>query len=82
MYLEIVTPDTKAFAGEVKAVKVPGFEGTFEMLDKHADIISTLATGEVRITTQTGDYQTFQIEGGVLESLKNKVVILAEAIVA
>ncbi len=79
MYLEIVTPDKQAFSGEVSAVKVPGSEGTFEMLDRHASIISPLVNGEVRIKTSEGE-RTFQVQGGVVESLNNKVVILAEAI--
>ena len=80
MHLEIITPDIKAFEGEVTAVKVPGTDGTFEMLNKHANIISTLVNGEVRIQTADKQTKTFEIEGGVVEMLDNKVVILAEAI--
>lgn len=80
MYLEIITPDIKAFEGEVSAVKVPGSSGTFEMLNKHANIISTLVNGEVRIKTADNENKVFDIEGGVVEMLDNKVVILAEAI--
>lgn len=80
MYLEIITPDVKAFEGEVTAVKVPGSDGTFEMLEKHANIISTLVNGEVRLKTASNETKTFDIEGGVVEMLNNKVVILAEAI--
>ena len=79
MYLEIVTPDQEVFSGEVSAVKVPGSEGAFEMLDRHAAIISPLINGEVRVKADSGD-QSFQVKGGVVESLDNKVVILAEAI--
>ncbi|MGB0523368.1 MAG: F0F1 ATP synthase subunit epsilon [Flammeovirgaceae bacterium] len=82
MHLEIITPDVKAFEGEVSAVKVPGTDGTFEMLDKHANIISTLINGEVRVKTASNETKTFDIEGGVVEMLDNKVVILAEAIKA
>ena len=81
MHLEIITPDLKAFEGEVNAVKVPGTDGTFEMLNKHANIISTLVNGEVRLKTAPNNEQkVFNIEGGVVEMLNNKVVILAEAI--
>lgn len=81
MHLEIITPDLKAFEGEVTAVKVPGTDGTFEMLNRHANIISTLVNGEVTLTTATNnESKVFNIEGGVVEMLDNKVVILAEAI--
>ena len=35
MYLEIVTPETTLFNGEVKSVTVPGLHGSFEMLNDH-----------------------------------------------
>jgi len=82
MYLEIITPDQKAFSGEVSAVKVPGTDGTFEMLNKHANIISTLANGPVSVKLANNEAKTFNIEGGVVEMLDNKVIILAEAISA
>ena len=80
MFLEIVTPDKQVYSGDVQAVRVPGSEGAFEMLDRHASIISPLINGEIRITTKDGE-ETFQVQGGVVESLNNKTVILAEAIV-
>ncbi|MEN7546675.1 ATP synthase F1 subunit epsilon [Rapidithrix thailandica] len=80
MYLEVVTPDKKAFEGEVKAVKVPGSNGSFEVLNNHAPVISTLTEGQIRITTKS-DVQYLNIDSGILEMLDNKIVILAEAII-
>ncbi|MEC8324373.1 MAG: hypothetical protein VXZ57_06890, partial [Bacteroidota bacterium] len=34
MYLEIVSPETTLFKGEVDSVAVPGVNGEFEMLNK------------------------------------------------
>ena len=42
MHLEIITPARKLFTGEVKLVQVPGSKGSFEILNNHAPIISTL----------------------------------------
>ena len=80
MVLEIVTPDQKVFQGEVTGVKVPGSKekGSFEVLDNHAPIISTLEAGTVRINSKDG-YTYVDIDSGVIEVLHNKVVILAEA---
>jgi F-type H+-transporting ATPase subunit epsilon len=49
MYLEIVTPEAVVFGAEVEAVKVPGIDGEFQMLNHHAPIVSLLTEGEVKI---------------------------------
>ncbi|MBK6397784.1 MAG: ATP synthase F1 subunit epsilon [Bacteroidetes bacterium] len=77
MHLEIITPDKKIFAGEVTSVSVPGKSGRFEMLNNHAPIISTLLNGKVKVKDKEG-VKTFDVKGGVVEMLNNKVIILAE----
>ena len=47
MYLEIVTPDKKVFEGEVLSVSFPGTDGSFQVLNNHAPLVSTLAKGTV-----------------------------------
>jgi F-type H+-transporting ATPase subunit epsilon len=79
MTLEILTPDKKVFEGEVTAVTVPGTMGSFQILKDHAPIISTLEDGPVIIRNKTEE-QTFVIKGGVVEVLKNKIVVLAEGV--
>lgn len=81
MYLEIITPDKKVFAGEVEAAKFPGTNGSFEVLDLHAPLISTLDRGQVRITTNAGQ-EFFTVDGGVVEVLNNKIIVLAESVLA
>jgi F-type H+-transporting ATPase subunit epsilon len=78
MFLEIVTPEEKLFAGEVKLVQLPGSKGSFEMLRNHAPIISTLERGSIKIVTLDGKEQTFEVKGGVIEGSNNKIIVLAE----
>lgn len=77
MFLEIITPEKKIFEGEVSSVLVPGAKGRFQMLDKHASIISTLINGQVKVKSDAGE-SIFDVKGGVIEMLQNKVIILAE----
>jgi F-type H+-transporting ATPase subunit epsilon len=49
MHLEIITPETKIFAGEVEAVQLPGLDGWFQVLKGHAPIISALGKGKIKI---------------------------------
>ncbi len=78
MLLEIISPDKLLFSGEVMMVKVPGSKGSFEILKNHAPIISTLEEGEIKIVANDGTNTTFQINGGVIESKNNKIIVLAE----
>jgi F-type H+-transporting ATPase subunit epsilon len=79
MYFELITPDKKAFEGEVVGVKMPGALGSFEVLNNHAPIISNLDKGELRIALDNGE-KHFLIESGIVEVLNNKIVVLTEAV--
>lgn len=78
MHLEIITPDKKLFSGEAKSVKFPGVEGSFGVLENHAPIISSLKKGIVKVTEANAAVKNFEIKGGVVEVLKNKIIVLAE----
>ena len=78
MQLEIITPEKKVFEGEVNSVQLPGIDGKFEILNKHAPIISTLTKGQVRIIDSNDKTERFDINGGVIEMQNNKVIVLAE----
>ena len=80
MHLEIITPDKKVFEGEVISAQFPGTNGSFEVLQNHAPLISTIERGNVKITTANG-VQNFTVDGGVVEVLKNHVILLAEAVI-
>ena len=79
MQLEIITPDRKVFTGEANSVTFPGSEGQFQVLNDHAPLVSTLARGSVVIAAPSGT-QTFTVDGGVVEVLNNRVLVLAEAV--
>lgn len=79
MYLEIITPDKSVFEGEVSSAQFPGTQGSFEVLNNHAPLISTLENGRVRVTSAAGN-QYFNVSGGVVEVLKDRIILLAEAV--
>jgi F-type H+-transporting ATPase subunit epsilon len=92
MKLEIVTPESIIFKGEVVSVTLPGLNGQFQLLSNHTAIISALKSGEVRIklSNETEDLGSltidpvdksigvYEIKGGILEMLTNKAIVLAE----
>lgn len=78
MYLEIITPDKKVFEGEVESAIFPGSEGSFQILNDHAPLISALGKGPVTYRNKSGEH-TLSVDGGVVEVLKNKITVLAES---
>ncbi len=81
MQLEIVTPEKKVFQGEVSEASFPGADGSFQVLNNHAPIVSALAKGTVSFTTGEGK-QSFIVDGGVVEVKDNVIVVLAEKVIS
>ena len=92
MYIDIVSPETTLFSGEIQSITVPGTKGSFQILNQHAPIVSTLTKGKVKIQGELNLYEEvrekivlendghyyFPINSGVIEMRNNKIVLLAE----
>ncbi len=76
--LEIVTVEREVFAEEVDFVVVPGEGGELGILPRHAPLVSTLKTGELRIR-RAGQVEYFAVSGGFVQVRPDKVVVLADA---
>ncbi len=80
MLLEILTPEKKLFSGEVQGVQLPGIEGLFEILDKHAPLVSALGVGKVKVLHKGSASDTYEIQGGFVEVINNKATVLVEGV--
>ena len=78
MKVEIITPDKTIFSGEAILVQLPGIDGSFEVLKNHAPLITILGKGEVKVQDINNNIRMFMVNGGVVEVLRNKVLVLAE----
>lgn len=78
MHLEILTPGGKTYSGEVMGVQLPGVTGSFEVLDKHAPLVAALKTGRLKVLLNKNSNENFEIEGGFVEVLDNKVTVMVE----
>ena len=76
MHIDIITADQTLFSGEADAVTLPGSKGQFQVLNNHAALISRLDKGKVILKTKEGK-QSFEVTGGIVEILNNKIVVLA-----
>ena len=77
MNVEVLTPDKKVFEGTASGIKMPGIDGSFEVLKGHAPLISALGKGQMRIATE-GGAKLFSINSGFVEVLNNHVIVLVE----
>jgi F-type H+-transporting ATPase subunit epsilon len=84
MFIEIVTPDKKIFEGEATSAIFPGTDGSFQILNNHAALVSTLGKGSIvfvkNLNNKSEEVQ-MEVDGGVVEVLNNKVTVLAEKII-
>ena len=92
MHLEIISPEATLFEGEISSIILPGFSGSFQLLNNHAPIVSTLSSGTVKIfgkikvkkshldkfVTKTNEVTLFNISSGTVEMNDNKVILLSD----
>jgi len=76
VYLDILTPESRIYSGDVNLVSLPGSKGSFEILENHAPLISTLEAGKIKVIDSTGQVLFFPIKRGVVECLDNRVNLL------
>lgn len=80
MHLEILTPEKKLYAGDVYGIQLPGISGSFEILEKHAPMVSALGKGTVKLLLDKSGQNNlrYTIQGGFMEVIQNKVTVLVE----
>jgi F-type H+-transporting ATPase subunit epsilon len=81
MTLEILTPEKKIFSGEVYGVQLPGIDGSFEVLDRHAPLVSALKAGKLKVLKDKTTSDFYSIQSGFVEVINNKTTVLVEGAV-
>lgn len=79
MQLEILTPEKKVYSGEATSVLFPGANGFFQVLNNHAAMVAALKEGNMKVETGK-ETNSYNITGGFVEVLKNKVTVLIEGL--
>ena len=78
--LKIVTPNELYFEGPVEHVTAPGYNGYLGILKNHAPFVTPVTKGRLTYRDAGGRTSTVQVEGGFLEVLKNRVLVLTDKI--
>ena len=77
LHFDLVSPERRLFAGEVDMVVVPGEDGDFGVLPKHAPFMSVIRSGAIIVTTDGVAERPF-IHGVFAEVTPAGLTILAE----
>ncbi len=59
MKISVLTPDRTIFTGNVTRVALPGADGSFQLLDNHAPLVSSLTAGRITMVTGAGEYSYY-----------------------
>ena len=78
MHFDLVSPERLLVSEEVESVVVPGSEGFFTVLARHAPFMSTLKPGLVEVKTMTGETQKIFVRGGFADVTPAGLTILAD----
>lgn len=77
--LEVVTPKKQVVNEDAQIVIAPGELGDFGVLVGHTSFMTTLKTGAIRYTDESGKERHVFVSGGFAEALPDKLTILAES---
>ena len=75
---ELVSPERLLFSEQVTAVVVPGTEGEFTVMAKHAPLMTTLKAGVVDATLASGGSKRIFVRGGLADITPTGFTLLAE----
>jgi F-type H+-transporting ATPase subunit epsilon len=75
---ELVSPERLLLSEDVDMVEVPGEEGDFGVLVRHAPLISTLRPGIIKVHDGGNVTQRIFVAGGFAEVTPQRCTVLAE----
>ncbi len=78
LHFKIVTPDRVALETEVDGMILPGALGEMEVLEQHADLITSLAPGELRYRPVGGKEESMVVGSGFVEVENNSVILVTD----
>ncbi|HVY04080.1 MAG TPA: F0F1 ATP synthase subunit epsilon [Caulobacterales bacterium] len=77
LVFSLVAPERELFHGEVDQVDVPGTEGNFGVLPRHAPVMAMIRPGPLRILNDGAERRIF-VNGGFADVTPAGLTILAE----
>lgn len=77
IHIELLSPERRLHESDAEMVRLPGVEGEFGAMPRHAPVVSALRPGFVAV--HSGDkIEEFGLTGGFAEVSGDRVLILAD----
>ena len=77
LHVSVISPESALYEGDATSVVAPAFDGEVGILTGHAPMMTLLGKGELRIEG-AGAAREFNVEGGFLQVVDNKVRVVTE----
>jgi len=81
MHIDIVSAEAEIYSGTVEVVVAPAIMGEVGIYPRHTQMMTPLKPGEVRVTKQGGEEESFYVSGGMLEVQPHCVTVLSDTCV-
>jgi F-type H+-transporting ATPase subunit epsilon len=78
IHVDIVSAEGEIFAGDATMVFAPASQGEIGIAPRHAPLLTTMKSGEVRVQLENGEEVLIWVGGGALEVQPHKVTVLAD----
>jgi F-type H+-transporting ATPase subunit epsilon len=78
IHVDIVSAEAEIFSGLAEMVIAPALEGEVGILPRHAQYITQLSEGVIRLKINDNQEDSFYISGGMLEVQPHKVTVLSD----
>ncbi|ETX12149.1 F0F1 ATP synthase subunit epsilon [Marinomonas ushuaiensis DSM 15871] len=77
VHCDIVSAEQEIFSGTVQSLVAAGSYGDLGIFPGHAQLLTTLQPGPVRVVKENGDEEHIFVSGGFLEVQPHRVTVLA-----
>lgn len=77
---KMLTPNRKAFDGDVVSIVAPGGAGYLGVLAHHAPLITTVIDGDLTVRLADNRVTHYRVGRGLLKVANNLVVLLTESV--
>ncbi len=78
VHVDIVSAEAEIFSGLAEMIIAPAIDGEVGILPRHAQYITQLAEGAIRLKLGNDKEESFYISGGILEVQPHKVTVLSD----
>lgn len=76
MEVRVLTPEKTVFSGQAKRVEVIADRGQLTILENHANLVSLVKEGPLKVETVDAGLKAFEISDGVFKCENNTLSIL------